>query len=234
VARGLRTRFTHEPTDERTSVWSPDGSRIVVNSNRKGRFDLYLRPASGAGAEEVLLEDNVAKYPMSWSADGRFLLYRANNDFFVLPLSGDRKPVPFLRTPFAENQGQFSPDGRWVAYESNETERDEVYVVPFPGPGGKTLVSTGGGQYPKWSRDGTEIVYLAPDNMLMAASVNGRGTSLEVGAVKPLFETRPVIGLGAPHNVTADGQRFLINTLREEAASAPITVVVNWLAGLQK
>jgi serine/threonine protein kinase/Tol biopolymer transport system component len=234
VARRLRTRFTHEPTDERTSVWSPDGSRIVVNSNRKGgRFDLYLRPASGVGAEEVLLEDNFSKFPMSWSPDGRFLLYRANG-LFVLPLSADRKPVPFLQTPFVENGGFFSPDGRWVAYESDESGRNEIYVVPFPGPGGKTLVSTGGGRYGKWSGDGTEIFYLALDNTLMAASVNGRGTSFEVGAVKPLFETRPVIGLGPPHNVTAGGQRFLINTLREEAASAPITVVVNWQAGLRQ
>jgi Tol biopolymer transport system component len=234
VARGLRTRFTHEPTDEQASVWSPDGSRIVMNSNRKAsnRFDLYLRPASGAGAEEVLLEDDSSKLPMSWSPDGRFILYRAG-DLFVLPLFGDRKPTPFLQTPFVESVAQFSPDGRWVSYESNESGRNEVYVVPFPGPGSKTLVSTGGGRYAKWSGDGTEIFYLAPDNTLMAASVNGRGTSFEVGAVKPLFQTRPVIGRGPPHNVTADG-RFLINTLREEAQSAPITVVVNWLAGLQK
>jgi len=240
VARGLKTRFTFDATDERAPIWSPDGSRIVVSSNRKGKYDLYLKPSSGAGTEEVLLEDKIDKYPMSWSADGRFILYRTgafpHYDLFVLPLSGDRKPVPFLQTKFNENTGQFSPDGRWVAYESDESGRYEVYVVPFPGPGGKWQVSTGGGRFPKWSRDGAELFYLAPDNKLMAAAVNGKGGSFEPGAVKTLFETRAVtvtVG-GAPHNVSADGQRFLINTLPEQAGSAPITVVVNWTAGLKK
>jgi len=240
VARGLKTRFTFDATDERGPIWSPDGNRIVFNSNRKGNYDLSLKPSSGAGTEEVLLEYSAAgKYAMSWSADGRFILYRitspqTGNDLFVLPLSGDRKPVPFLQTKFIENAGQFSPDGRWVAYESDESGRIEVYVVPFPGPGGKWQVSTGGGRYPKWPHDGTELFYLAPDNTLMAAAVNGKGASFEVGAIKPLFETPTFIGFGNPYDVTADGQRFLVNAVPEQAASAPITVVFNWTAGLKK
>jgi hypothetical protein len=142
--------------------------------------------------------------------------------------------VPFLQTPFNENQGQFSPDGRWVAYTSNESGNNEVYVVPFPGPGGKWQVSTGGGIYAKWSRDGAELFYLASDNRLMTAAINGRGSNFEVGAVKPLFEIRALLGLGHPYNVTADGQRFLINTLPAQAGAAPITVVLNWTATLQR
>ena len=236
VTRGLRTRFTFDPADEILALWSPDGSRVVFNSRRKGHLDLYQKASSGAGSEDVLLEDNPDKYAGSWSPDGRFILYRrggAPYDLFVLPLSGDRKPMPFLQTQFSETHGQFSPDGRWVAYISNESSRNEVYVAPFPGPGGKWQVSTGGGQYPRWSRDGTEIFFLAPDNRLMAAAVNGKGTSFESGAVKTLFETRVAI-VGSPYAVSPDGQRFLINTLPGQVNSAPITVVLNWTAGLKK
>ena len=149
VARGLRTRFTFDPADELDSIWSPDGSRIVFNSRRKGHLDLYQKASSGAGSEEVLLEDNLDKLHLSWSPDGRFILYSTSSaspqtgaDLFVLPLSGDRKPVPFLKTQFNELAGQFSPDGQWVAYVSNESGRNEVYVAPFPGPGGKWQIST--------------------------------------------------------------------------------------------
>jgi eukaryotic-like serine/threonine-protein kinase len=239
VARGLRSRFTFGPEAAVTSIWSPDGSRIVFNANRKGHFNLYQKSSSGAGAEEVLLEDNFEKYPTSWSPDGRFILYRTSSpqtraELFVLPLSGDRKPVPFLNTKFDEGFGQFSPDGRWVAYRSNESGRNEVYVAPFPGPGGKWQISTAGGDRPRWRRDGSEIFYLAPDNKLMAAAVNDKGANFEVGAVKPLFEARFVTGGRNQYAVSADGQRFLINTVPEQAASAPITVVLNWTAGLKK
>ena len=239
VARGLRTRFTFGPGTALTSIWSPDGSRIVFNLNRKGHLDLYQRSSSGAGTEEVLLEDNLDKYPMSWSPDGQFILYRTGvgqtgRELFLLPLSGDHKPVRFLNTKFDEGFGQFSPDGRWVAYRSNESGRNEVYVAPFPGPGGKWQISTAGGDSPRWQHDGTEIFYLSPDNKLMTAAVNGKGASFEVRVVKPLFETRIVLGGRYEYAVSADGQRFLINTAPEQAESAPITVVVNWTAGLKK
>jgi len=177
---------------------------------------------------------------LSWSPDGRFILYatflsspQTGADLFVLPLFGDRKAHPFLQTPFNEIEGQFSPDGRWVAYTSNESGRYEVYVAPFPGPGGKWQVSTGGGTFPRWRRDGTEIFYLAPDKKLMMAAVNGKSGSFEVGAVKPLFQTHAT-GSRYEYDVTADGQRFLINTAPEQTASAPVTVVLNWTAGLKK
>jgi serine/threonine protein kinase/Tol biopolymer transport system component len=238
VARGLRTRFTFDPADELNSVWSPDASRLVFNSRRKGHLNLYQKASSGAGTEEVLLEDNRDKSPQSWSPDGRFILYTSSgpptgDDLFVLPLSGDRKPVPFLQTPFNEYDGQFSPDGRYVLYVSDESGKDDVYVTPFPGPGGKWQISTAGGTFPRWRRDGTEIFYLAPDNKLMAAAVNGKGSSFEVGAAKPLFEARALDPTRNRFAVSADGQRFLMNSA-PQTTSAPITVVLNWAAGLKK
>ncbi len=238
VTRGLPTRFTFGPGLAFISIWSPDGSRIVFNSTRKGHLDLYQKASSGAGTEEVLVEDNLVKYPLSWSPDGRFILYSSAGsqtgiDLFVLPLTGDRKPFPFLQTQFNEGQGQFSPDGRWVAYASDEAGKFEIYVAPFPGPGGKWQISTAGGSFPRWRRDGTEIFYLAPDTTLMAAGVNGKGSTFQVGAVMPLFKTR-VTGPRYEYGVSADGQRFLINTPPGQAASTPITVVLNWTAGLKK
>jgi len=242
VARGLRTRFTFDPADELTSIWSPDGSRIVFNSRRKGHFDLYQKASSGAGSEEELLEDSNDKYPFSWSPDSRFILYRSTGasgrlDLFVLPLFGDRKPFPFLQTQFDERDGQFSPDGRWVAYDSTESGKDEVYVAAFPGPGGKWQVSTGGGNWPRWRRDGKEIFYLAADNKLMAAPVNGNVSNIEVGTVSPLFQMHSagvLVPLRYMYDVSADGQRFVIITLPEQSTAAPITVVVNCTAELQK
>jgi serine/threonine protein kinase len=242
VARNLRTRFTFEPGDELVSVWSPDGSRVAFNSRRTGSLDLYVKAASGAGADELFLADRFDKVPVSWSHDGKYLLYMAlsasssastGNDLFVLPLSGDRKPFPFANTPYSEAPGAFSPDGRWIAYSSNESGASEVYVAPFPVRGGKWQVSNGGAGSFRWTRNGAEIVYLAPDSTLMAVDVNGKGTAFEVGAVKPLFRTR-VAPTRYEWAVTPDGQRFLINTLPEPTASSPIAVVVNWTAELKR
>src|SRR5229473_1716946 len=138
MARGLRTRFTFDGADESGSIWSPDGSRVVLNSRRKGHMNLYQKVASGAGPEEVLLEDSLDKLPESWSPDGRFILYSTfgaptGNDLIVLPLFGDRRPFPFLQTQFNEYDGRFSADGKWVAYSSNESGKYEVYVAPFLG-----------------------------------------------------------------------------------------------------
>ncbi|HEU5256858.1 MAG TPA: protein kinase [Vicinamibacterales bacterium] len=238
VARNLRTRFTFNAADELTAIWSPDRSRVVFSSRRNGKLDLYVKAASGAGTEELLFEDQFDKIPTSWSADGQYLLYvsfrgaTTGNDLYVLPLSGERKPIPFATMPFSEAPGAFSPDGRWIAYSSNESGTNELYVAPFPARGGKWQVSNGSAGAFRWSRNGAEIVYLAPDSTLMAVDVNGKGTAFEVGTVKPLFRTR-VAPVRSEWAVTPDGQRFLINTLPEQTVSPLITVVVNWTAELK-
>ena len=154
----------------------------------------------------------------------------------MLPLDGDRQPFPFLQTEFEERQAQFSPNGRWLAYISNESGRFEVYVRLFPPAAGKWQVSTGGGEQPRWRRDGKELFYAAPDHTLMALDVKTDAPTLQSGVPKALFGTR-IIESGTPgsdYAVTADGQRFLLNSLIEEASHSPITVVLNWAAGLKR
>ena len=246
VRRGLRTRFTFDPGNEVMSAWSPDGSQVVFNSRRTTRLDLYLKASSGVGAEELLVSDDQDKEPYSWSHDGRFVAYHnlaaiggTAQNLWTVPLTGDRKPAVFLQTEFSELRPRFSPDGRWLAYASNESGRREVYVVPFPDRSGKWQVSTAGGDWPRWSGDGKELFYLAPDNTLTSAAVSVKGAALDVGNVQPLFEVRPrpisfAGDIGYGYDVSADGQRFLVNTLLEEASVDPITLLVNWPALLRR
>jgi len=149
---------------------------VVFQFNRKGVFNLYSKLSSGAGADELLVESDQPKAPSDWSPDGRFLLFRSIDpetsfDLWVLPVSGDKKPFPFLKTPFEERNGQFSPDGKWIAYQSNESGRFEIYAQPFPGPGRKFQISGNGGAQPRWNKNGKEIFYVSLDGKMMAASV---------------------------------------------------------------
>lgn len=243
------TRFTFDAANDTLPIWSPDGSRIVFDSNRKGVRDLYQKPSSGAGVEELLVESAQNKILSDWSADGRFLLYfsvdpQTDRDIWVLPMEGDRKPWVFLKTNFNERSGQFSPDVRWVAYMSNESGRLEVYVRPFVEPaapgatgnaagatGGQWQVSTTGGIYPRWRPDGRELYYIGPNGEMMAAPIMATGTTLVPGAPVALFPTR-IFGGGVDnqqswqYDLTRDG-RFLINTVLDDA-SAPITLLQNW------
>jgi eukaryotic-like serine/threonine-protein kinase len=241
IARGVKTRLTFGSASSQANsagVWTPDGRQIAYSCARAAKFGLCLRPSDGSGNEEVILAGTeYPRYPNDWSPDGKLLTYYESRlgvlGIWMLPLSGERKPYPFLQSPFNQFGARFSPDGKWLAYFSLESGRAEVYVVPFPGPGGKWQVSTGGGTWPRWRRDGKEILYLSPDNKLMAAEVRASGSSFEIGAVRALFETRPYRSGGATFDVSADGQRFIIDYAQEQP-SAAITLVVNWTADLKK
>jgi hypothetical protein len=239
LSRGILSRFTSDPSYDYLPVWSPDGSQIVFSTNRNGPLDLYMKSLSGTGEEEALLKSDSGKGPTDWSSDGQFILYESfdsktnTSDLWVLPLS-NRQPRPFLQTAFDERQGQFSPDGRWVAYSSDESGRYEVYVQSFPTPGGKRQISTNGGTEPQWRRDGKELFYLGTDQKLMVAEVKS-GSAFDADVPKRLFETR-ALGLGAQFSghyfLSSNGQRFLL-AFPEETRSEPINIVVNWTAGLK-
>jgi Tol biopolymer transport system component len=241
TSRGNASRFTLAGSGDYAGVWSPDGSRIVFASTRNARVDLYLKPTDG-GPEQVLLTSDFDKSPDDWSRDGRVIIYDAYGsstklDLWWLPLDGDRKPVPYLQTPFSEAHGRLSPDGKWLAYASDETGRSEIYVQSFPTPGGKVLISTNGGDMPSWRRDGKELYYLALDRKLMSVEVTA-GATFESGTPKVLFQTRALAsGLLAFRNHYApapDGQRFLVATVPEDASTAPLVMVLNWLPKIGK
>jgi dipeptidyl aminopeptidase/acylaminoacyl peptidase len=240
---GLATRFTFDPAQDFSPVWSPDGESVIFSSLRKAPPALYQKASSGAGNEELLLDSMEEQVANDWSSDGRYLLFtrvsaKTLADLWVLPMFGDGKPFPFLQTPAAEGPGSFSPDGKWIAYVSGESGRPEIYVAPFDGSsasGGKRQVSASGGNQPHWSTDSLEIFYLSlpPTPQLMAASVTV-GTPLDVGEVTPLFAIRPAGMGGSIYQPSRDGKRFLVNQPpAPDTTPTPITVVVNWTAGLK-
>jgi WD40 repeat protein len=224
-----------------THSWSPDGRSIAYGSNRTGRFEIFLAPAGGGGVEERLVHGETTNWGPSFSPDGQLLLYENSDpktqyDLWVVPLVGDRKPRPFLRTEASEVHAGFSPNGRWVAYTSDTSGRSEVYVRTFPSGEGPWQVSSAGGDQAQWRRDGSELYYLSPDRRLMAVAVNGEGAAFKAAPPKALFRARVrapgIVAVRNDYVVSADGQRFLVNKLVEDPAKATITVVVNWAARL--
>ena len=233
-----QTRFTRSSDGSltRLPVWSPDGTRIAFASVRSGSVALAMKPSTEDGDEDVLFASPENKVPCDWSPDGRFLVYyvpdpKTGTDLWLLPVD-TRVPSVFLRTGANELWGQFSPDGRWMAYQSNETGRYEIYVRPFPARGGPIPISTAGGVYPRWSRDGKELYFIAPDAKLMAVPIRATTTMLEAGAPAALFQTRRlgggsnVIGRSHQYDVARDG-RFLIN-VDAQSSAPPITLLMNW------
>jgi Tol biopolymer transport system component len=234
LEHGAASRFTFDPGEDGYPVWSADGKQIAFESNRKdGRYHIYTKSASGAGAEELLLDSPGQQWPSDYSRDGKYLLYQQQprRELWALPLSGkEPKPIPVATGPFSQEDGVFSPDGRWVAYQTNESGRYQIVVQPFPTATGKWQVSTTGGFDPRWRADGKEIYFISPDNKLMAASVNTSGATFSVGVPFALFPVR--IGPNQAkqrYDVSSSG-RFLVNQFAEENGEPPVTVVINWLA----
>jgi len=240
LSRGVNSRFTLGAGNNVRPVWSPDGSTVVFASDRAGVFDLYEKVVRGAGEEKLLLHTDDPKNAGSWTSDGKYIAYVTRNpktqiDVWALPTFGDRKPIAIAVSPFSETTPMFSPDARHIAYVSNESGRDEIYVQTFPEPGGKWQVSNGGGSDPSWRGDGSELYYRSPDQKLMAVETRAAGNDFQAGVPQPLFAIR--IRPGNPRNKYApspDGQRFMIAAPLGRDAMSPTTIVLNWPAGLGK
>jgi Tol biopolymer transport system component len=248
--RGKEVRLTFGPNRNSFPVWAPDGSRIVFTSNRTGPWDIFERRSDGTGSEEALLRSEANKYPSDWSADGRFIVFSSTSregpsrtEEWILPRFGDGKPYPILRGDFSAGEGRFSPDGRWLAYSSDESGRAEVYVTSFPVGSSKWQVSVAGGSSPKWRHDGRELYYLAADSVLMAAEVDPRGSAFQRGALRSLFRVRLKTGASRldlnpttgqiGYDTAPDGSWFLVNS-PPPGNPPPLTLVTNWAEELRK
>jgi serine/threonine protein kinase len=236
LERDTRTRFTFDPSDEFGPLWSRDDSRVLFSAARKSPGDVYQRDSAGTAKEQPLLSSNAFKMPLDWSPDGRVLLLQVDNPRMPTQMdlwtysAADGKATPFLQSEANETLGRFSPDGRWIAYVSNASGREEVYVVPFPGPGGEWQISTAGGRAPIWTRGGREIVYQAPGDEIMAVEVR-TSPAFQAGIPKTLFKTHLRPPPGRQFDVTPDGERFLVNRKPGDQVSDSITLVQNWVAG---
>jgi dipeptidyl aminopeptidase/acylaminoacyl peptidase len=248
LSRGTTSRFTFdEAQDNASPIWSPDAGSIAFSSRRGGKNGVYRKASNGSGVDEILIEHGAEIAPTSWSPDGRSIVYNpigngTGPDLWMLPLAGERKPVPLLATRFPERLGQVSPDGRWLAYSSTETGNPEIYVQPFPSGAGKWQISTGGGVFPRWRHDGRELFYLntVSGGKLIAVDVKTSG-SFEAATPKALFDSEYV---NQPHTsqfhayaVAPDGQRFLIPRPLSnvtDTSSQPIIVVMNWADAVKR
>jgi serine/threonine-protein kinase len=234
VARGTLTRFTFGPGLTQEPIWSPDGKQVTYTMRTTSKSTEVLRKAAdGSGADEPLLASGGSLTAGSWSPDGKWLAFHDEaSGILVLPMDGSRKPKPFAVT-FKEDQPQFSPDGRWIAYRSFESGRSEVYVRPFPGPGGKWQVSTDGGSAPIWNRNGRELFYRSGDR-LMAVAVS-LGQTFAAGTPLELFRG-PYFSISnrESYDVAPDGQHFLMIRREQSPAPAHLNVVLDWFTELAR
>jgi len=245
LARGVHARESFSALTAFAPVWSPNGQQLAYSHGAPGGSGdhMYLLIVGGTGKEEMLeqpLLESLTNYPTSWSPNGDHLLFDRQDktgkiSVWVLPMKGSHKPYPFVDTQFNTQTGRFSPDGRWVAYVSNDSGKDEVYVVPFPGPGAREQVSAGGGAQPRWRKDGRELFYLSPEAKMTVADVTTDAKAFRVGAVKTLFALSGVAGVpGQLYDVTPDGQKFIAVQDLMHTSTAPLTLVIHWDAELEK
>jgi eukaryotic-like serine/threonine-protein kinase len=230
IARSISTRLTFDPADETDPIWSPDGKHITFYSDRNSKNGIFLKNADGTGSDEEIISYNSVIFPTSWSRDGKWIAATTDpkRDILIYSAEGKTAPIVFLNTDFTEEEGRFSPDGKWILYMSDESGQQEVYVRPFPGPGGKWQISTNGVFYRAfWRGDGKEIYYISKDGKMMAAEVSASGNSFSVGEVKPLFDAFTK-GVSFFLDASKDGQKFLVVYNPIESNSSELTLVTNW------
>jgi eukaryotic-like serine/threonine-protein kinase len=236
LTRGTDTRVTSATGSEFAPIWSPDGRRLVFAWDKDAPPYLHqLVLDSGAAAEPLVQPSGAVHTPGDWHPDGRFIAYEKTDsvtasDVWILPLTGERTPTAFVNTRFNETAPRFSPDGRWIAYVSDEAGQPDVYVRPFPGPGEAHRISSGGGSNPRWRRDGKELFYVVGQRV-MAVPVSTTA-SFEAGVAKVLFDRKPARIID--FDVAADGQSFLVNSEVSGPETKPMNIVVNWMAALKK
>ena len=241
LVRGVPSRFTFEPRNENHPLWSPDGRDILYWSDATGAEGLYVKSASGAGEARQVAKGQDEMIASDWSRDGRFVFYSvtasgSKSQIWVLPMSGGQAPARFLAGSFNYVQGRLSPDGRWLAYVSDESGRPEVYVQTFPDHAGKWQISSTGGVDPRWSAGGGELLYLSADQRLMSVAIR-TAPDFEAAVPKPMFVARvllPGIGIRSYYAVTRDAQRFLVVSPRAGDALAGSSVIVNWTAEIAR
>jgi Tol biopolymer transport system component len=245
LQRGTSTRFTFNAHNFAPS-WTRDGQSILFTSDKEGPQNLYRKAASGAGGEAMAYGNGISAFVEDITKNGEWMVYGAPGgttglDVFRIPLTRKGEPERLVSSPFFDGLSKLSPDERWLAYESDESGRREIYAQPYPKGTAKYQISTDGGRYVKWSPRGNEIFYLKEDGTLMAADVRTEGTALVVGTPKVLFNANPILAnhrgsaLDIPYDVTADGQRFIVNErLSNSVQQFPLTVVVNWPSLLPK
>jgi serine/threonine protein kinase len=241
LTRGTSTRLTFGPYSQGNPVWSADGKTIFYSSGAGAPY-IVAKAADGSTPERIVLESkDTREFPASCSPDGRYLVYerRAPQNetgfhLWALPLFGDGKPFPIVQSTFEERYPEVSPDGKWMAYQSNESGRWEIYITAFPGGGAKWQVSGVGGASAKWRKDSKEIFYLDLSDNLVAVDVNASGSSVQLGTPHTLFQAIGVQREYGPYDVSADGKRFLLNSGNLNKSSDPFTLVQNWPAELKK